>query len=441
MRLSVWIVGGLLLSAQALAQTEKVIPSLSLVDTYKTALVYNQSLLSKQSQLDSEKEAIDQAWSEVLPNLSVSGHYGYGEYSTDFLKNESDNFNRRGVNLSQPLFSYRRFQGITKANESVRSAELEFKRAAFDTGLEAIEAYVDVLESITMVEISTQEVADHEIKMERLEAMLGRGMATKMDMLETTSKYDELKANLSAEKTRAQVVRKRLEQLIGVKYGKVEPVPEDMWERTESLLKKTDWVADAREHSILILAARQRLDEAQADVEVQIGEYWPEVTARAEYYDADSYENSITENAKVLVEVRMPIYEGGRTNSRVSASRSMVQSARHNVEDQLYFVEVKTEESLANLQGSYENILAFEKSLVSADAYLAAAEKGLMYGLRGVFDVLEAKTRMYNAQRKLNAEIFKNLKSQFELLYLIGKFEPSDVETYMTDPVAVVKGY
>lgn len=421
------------------AEVDGNIKSLSLVEAYQVALGYNQSLLSKQSRLDSDREAIDQAWSQVLPDLSVSGHVGYGEYSTDFVSGETDNFKRGSVNLAQPVFSYQRFQGINKANESVASAELEFKKAQLTTGLQAIEAYIDVLENNTMVEISKQEVADHEIKMKRLEAMLGRGMATKMDMLETQSKYDELKANLSAEETQAQVTRKRLEQLVGVKFDQVMPVPEDMWQRTELWLKRSNWLDDAQAHSILILAAKQALREAQSDVEVQKGEYWPEVTARAEYYGAESYENSIKENAKVLVEMRMPIYQGGRTNSRVSAARSRVQSAQHNVEDQLYFVEVKMEESFSNLTGSYENIQAFKKSLVSADAYLAAAEKGLMYGLRGVFDVLEAKTRLYNTQRKLNAEIYKNLKSQFELLYLVGRFEPDQVASYMKQPEAFLE--
>lgn len=424
------VLRGVLLSV-ALTSVASADEPISLLQAYAFTLEKNQAILSKQSALDADREDLNQAWSRVLPNITFNGQTGKGRYSTKFLKDEEADYSRATVNLVQPVFSQSRFKDIARAGRSVERAQSEYTVEQTSTALETLHAYLDVVSFATQLQIARQELEDHQVRRQRLEAMLERGLATKVDLLETQSRFDEVRAAVVQAENELNVAKTRLEQFVGMEQVEVQQVDESLWRHSRSLLQQTDWKAKALANSLTVKTARLGLMEAQAGVEVRRGDFWPELNLRAEYGKVDSYETSIEDNAKVQLELTVPIYQGGATASALRAAQHQVRSSEHYLKDREYFVGVKTEETLAKIKGSYENIQAYTKVAESAHAYLDAAEKGLRFGLRGIYDVLDAKSRLYNAQRKLQAEIYANIKAQLELLYLTSAFGVNEVADFI----------
>lgn len=425
------LLSGLGFSGQLMAQP------LTLLEAIQTTLTQNDELAAKQAKLQADEEAVNQAWANVKPNVSFQYSTGYSEYSTTYANDQDSHFNRGTLSLVQPLYSMKRFRTIDRSEISVNTSKLQFQLDEQTKILEMVEAYLELAKYVKVLKISEKELADHVVKVKRLDAMLKRGLATKMDTLEAQARYDELKANLVGNQNDVKVRQKRLEHLLGTPVEDIISMQESLWERARSIVAKTDWYQVAWQKTLSVQVAQSQFELAQEDVAVRRAEHWPEVNLRIEAGETDSYETSIKDDRKIQLEMTLPIYQGGGTSSKVTAAEKMMQSYAFLLKDRKRFVKVKLEEVLARLDGSIANISALQQSRQSNEAYLEAAQKGLDYGLRGVFDVLEAKARLYDAERKLTFEVYDNLMAQFEFLYLMGRLNYAAVDQYMNQPFSV----
>jgi TolC family type I secretion outer membrane protein len=406
-------------------------PQIDYLKAYQTTLDNNEGLFSKQAQLNADQEQLRQAWGGVLPNISVSGAYGKGQYDTAFQKGQEDDFHRTSLHVVQPIYSARKFNTIAREQDNSKASESQFELDQYTTLLEMTQAYLDLARAQRLERITQQELDDHQIKSRRLEAMLERGLANKMDMLEARSKQDEIRANLVTAQNQVMVNQRRLERLLGANVDTIQPINETLWQRARDLVAQPDWYQVAQRHAPNLKVAELAYQVAKQDLSVQKAGHHPEVNLRAEVTNSDSYENTFRDNRKIQLEFTLPLYEGGITSSRIRAAHNLVSSKQYALRDSERFVQVKLKETLTKLQASIANLDALEQSIASNQAYLDAAEKGLDYGLRGVFDVLEAKTKMYNTERRMLDEIYANLFAQFELLYLIGKFDYATLSAYL----------
>lgn len=406
----------------------------TLLDAIKLTLSQNAELAAKQAQLQADEEAVNQAWAGVKPNVSFQYSRGYSEYSTTFNEGLDNHFNRGTLSMVQPLYSLKRFRNIDRAEVSVEAAELQFRLDEQTKTLELVEAFLDLSKYNKLLTLSEQELADHEVRLERLAAMLERGLATKMDLLEARARFDEINSALVQNQNEVKIRQKRLEHLLGQPVESVVSLDETLWERARLILARADWQQSAMQNALSVMVASRQFELAQQELRVQKAEHWPEVSLRLEAGETDSYETSIKDDRKIQVEMVLPLYQGGATESKITAAQKIMQSREHLLNDRKRFVRVKLEEVQARLDGAMANILALQQSKASNEAYLEAAQKGMNYGLRGVFDVLEAKASLYNAQRQLTSEIYNNLMAQFEFLYLIGRLDADSVERYLTQP-------
>lgn len=411
--------------------------SVDFVSAMQQTLQKNEDLLSKQSRLNADAEQVNQAWAQVKPQISASAIKGRAQYSTSFAEDQKETYQRLNLNLVQPVYSRKRFLGIDRSEAAVASQQAMFSLEQQTKLVEMAQAYIEVLKFQEAVRISELELSDHLQRIDQLQAMLDRGLSNKVDLLEAQSRYDVLRSNLVRDQNDLKVAQKSLGRILGTQVTEVASLNSNLWQRAEQILSEKDWVSLALQKSQTIEVANTRLAVSETDVQVAKAEYWPELSLRMTVGDSETYETSIQKDQKIQLELNVPLYEGGLTNSRVAAARYQVESETYFLEDQKRFIQFKMDEILARLEGSIANIEALKNSKVSNQAYLDSAQKGLTYGLRGVFDVLEAKARGYEVERRLIFEIHDNIMAQIEFLYLIGQLSPAGVESYLQSDFAI----
>lgn len=414
-------------TASHAAETSKI----NLPGAVELSLNQNDDLQAKQMKLQADSEQINQAKARILPNIRLNGSYGYADYEVSGVSGLDDQYNRWSVSLLQTLYSRQSFLGVDRAEMSVDAAKTQFELDQRTKTLELVEAYLDYLKYSELLEISNLELEDHDFKVQRLQALLDRGLATKMDMLEANSTHDVLRANAVQIENDMRIRKVRLQRLLATSVSSVAPIDTSLWQRSKKILQQQDWYQTALLYQPSLRLAQQQKDVARIDIDAARAGYFPEVSLRAEASDADTYETSIERTNKIQIELSMPLYNGGETGSKVAAARAMLKSRSHFLDDQHQFVKVKLQETISRMQGNLAKIKALNESIASSEAYLDAAQKGLSYGLRGVFDVLEAKSRVYDSQRNLANEVYDNLMAQFEFLYLIGRLTPETIEAYL----------
>lgn len=392
----------------------------------------NDELSRKKYQFYADEELVEQSWARLKPELSVSAAKGVADYNTSFLEDQDADYTRVRWSLVQPIYSQERFKSISRSEKFVASSKASLELDYQMKTLEMLTVYFDLLRFKEVVVLVEQEFADNEIKVQRINKMLKRGLATKMDQLEAQSRYDELRSTLVQSQNDVSVSLRRLERLVGRVVVDVEAVDVHLWQRTGTLLNIGGWHDLARNHSFIIRQAELQRELAKLDVSIEEAGHWPELTLRAGLNNnTDSYTTNIEEERTLELELRVPLYSGGIVSSRVAAARHLLKSSDFGVRDQKNFVKVSLDELLSKLSASMATIQALKLSVASNEAYQEAAEKGMNYGLRGLFDVLEAKSRVYRAQRALNEQIYGNIINQFELLYLIGQLNPDVIGRYL----------
>jgi len=419
------------LGVASAANAEMIYPEVNLVQAVDKALKQNQEILAKEQQLKADREQINQAWSQVNPQISFNASAGAGMYEIKNADQEESEFHRASLSMVLPLYVPQNFARIERAEIAVDAAETQFSLDGKNKALEVTQAYMDVLKFTDLLNISDDEIEDHEVKILRLKALLERGLTTKMDLLEANSRYDILKANRIKIMNDLTVSKTVLERLLSQNIKEVSPMQDSLWQRSEDILANNSWLETAYSNYEGLLVAKKQADVAKADIKTAQKGYHPELFLRGELSNTDTYETVIENNHKIQLELSFPLYEGGITDSEVAQARAVFQSKQFLIEDQRQFIQVKLDEVLARMQGGVSRIKALEQSVESNKLYVDAAEKGLQFGLRGVFDVLEAKARLYESERNLKAEKYDNMKAQFEFLYLIGRFDVNSLSKYV----------
>lgn len=404
---------------------------LGLVDAVQIALQENNDLLGKKAQLDADSEAPKQAWASVFPNITFNYSNGYSEYDTELTKNENTHYNRGTLSVIQPIYSPKRYRDIERAEQMVTTKKIQFELDQQVKSLDVIGSYLDLLKYNHALDLSLEELEGHKSILKRLDSMLKGGLSTKMDTLEAYSRRDQLKANVISNKNEVIVRIKRLEMLLGQPVEKISALDEDLWKRTEKILSKKTFYKNILSNAPIVQVAENSYKEARLAVDVQKADYLPEVNLRAEATDSDSYETIIRDERKVQLELVFPLYQGGATDSKVKAANKVKLSRQYFLAERQRLARVQLEETLSKLNNGQANIIALKQSVISSQSYLDAAEQGLQYGLRGQYEVLDAKSKVYSEKQKLSFEIYDNLNNQFRLLFLIGKLDAVNISDYL----------
>lgn len=429
-----WLCFSMAFSNSALSNEQNpILSALDMPSAFEVTLQNNTLLSSHKAKSQADNEALDQAWAAVYPTVSVTGVYGRGEYSTANTPKTDEQFQRFGLQVVQPLFSLQKFDSIKRQSKFVDYSNLSYSLEEQKTLLDMTYAFLELAKSQRLVVVSQKELEEHKVKFRGLQAMLKRGLATRMDVLEATAKQDDILASLVTARSQLLQNQKKLARLIGGQSVDLVEIDENLWKRTAQLTELTTWEALADKGSLNLRVAQYNVELAQMDASIGRAGYYPEVTLRAAIDNTDSYESTFRDNKKVQVEMVWPLYEGGLTNSRVRAAEQKIVGNQFALDDARKMLHVQLNEVMTSLSSSVVNIEALERSLTSNKLYLESAEKGMSYGLRGVFDILDAKTRIFDTERKMVNQIYDNLRAQFELLYLAGVLDPVHLRIFLSE--------
>jgi len=407
---------------------------LSLVAAYESALQRNFELKSQRYSYRAEEEGVREAWGEVLPQIEATASYGTSEYTRDFDLQSSvtdrDQHTRYDVSLNQVIYSERAFEAISRAKAAEELAEEQLETLGIEIGYTAVEAFLRARSIDAEKRIVEQEQSSHEQRLEQIGQMRQRGFASKADYLDARARLDETRAELAGLKHDYRAAVKNLEAVIGISLQgrELEPLSLELWKRTPSLLK-TDWKAVAAEKAGAIRRARKELELAGATREMESGAHWPELYLSARYTNNDTFATSLREEARVELQLRVPLYKGGSTSARVRRAKQEQYAAKYMLRDAENQVGVEVSRITEELQGSYSRIKSLETAEQSAEAALKAAEEGFRGGVRSLNDVLDNRTRLSDIRRNLITEVYNNHILQFELYHVSGTLNEQEVRT------------
>ncbi len=411
-----------------------------LLAVYRMALTSDPVYSAARATWQAGQEKLPQGRAGLLPQASLSASTQHNDRDLSFrdptLTGSRSQFNSHSasVSVSQPLYRKQNLVAYDQGKTQVALADVQFSSAAQDLILRVAQAYFDVLLARDNVAFTQAQKTAIEQQLAQAKRNFEVGNATITDTHEAQARYDLVTAQEIAARNDLEVKNRALEQLIGraapvlaVLGPRFSPLPPD----PQSMDK---WVEQARTIGLQVRVAEENLKFSSQEVQRNRGAHHPTVDAFASVTDSASGSGtqggSGTEtNSKVIgVQLSIPLYQGGGTNSRVREALANEEKARQDLENARRSAELAARSGYLGVTSGIAQVRALEAALVSNQSSLDSTRLGQEVGVRTQVDVLNAQQQLFSARRDLAQARYNYILSLLRLIASSGKLTEADLQ-------------
>ncbi len=377
-----------------------------LLNIYDLAVQTDPRIRQAEQTYFATKEVRPQALALLLPNVSVGGEVDYINQKIydsptrgDFRENYSQR--RLAASVQQPIFRRDLWYSLKQADNVVAQSEAEYRNAEIDLMVRTTEAYFTVLKAADNVRVSTAELKANERQLDQSKQRFDVGLVAITDVNESQAAFDRARANLIIAENLLDNAWEALKQIIGdvnkplAKLGEklelMPPAPPDIEKWTETALSQ----------NYGIIAAREAVEAAKKNVEIQRSGHYPSLDLVGSYGGSRTGSDFSTDNdtGAIGLQLTVPLYEGGGVSSRVRQAEHDYQAAQEALDGVRREVLRGVKDAYRGILSSISEVNARQSALVSARSALESTEAGLEVGTRTQVDVLNAQQRLYSEER------------------------------------------
>jgi outer membrane protein len=401
-------------AGSAVAETlEEVLSS-----TYQT----NPTLQARRAKLRSADESVPQALSNWRPTVSLTGSVGRGNYTNNaYTKYEMARTPRTGtLTVTQPLYRGGRTNAATAQAENSVMAE----RAGLDATeqtvlLNATTAFLNVVRDTEVVKLS---INNEQVLRKQLEATQERfkvGELTRTDVSQAEARQSKAIADRVAAEGNLQGSRANYFNQVGQVPEKL--VQPDMPAVLPANLDEVTAMALGKNPNVV--AADYTHAAAKDGIDLVFGELLPTVSLVADVGRTvqTSTMTSGTVAREVLLNLSVPLYEGGGTYARVRASKHTAGQRRIEADQARRDATELATKSWETLQSARAQANAYEAQIKASELALAGVREESKVGSRTVLDVLNAEQELFDARVNLTRAQRDVLSAAFQVKSAVGQ--------------------
>lgn len=434
---------GLKMLAKSLVLVVFCVPPLAkaadLLEAYHAAQSQDPVFAAARAAQQAGQEKLPQGRSLLLPSINLNANSTYNDNTVKYrgatlFPSGTYRYNTSGygATLTQPLFRQQNWVAYTEGELQVAQSDAQFKAAEQDLILRVAQAYFDVLiaqDSIQLAEAQKTAISE---QLEQAKRNFEVGTATITDTYEAQARYDLTNSQEIAAQSTLEIKKRALQQLtsavpvdlrhLGKEFKLEAPQPGDV----------EKWVEDAQLHSLQVAVAQTGAELAEKEVARNRGGHYPTLDLVASYA-----KNSATggnfgvgsdgTNRAVGVQLNLPLFQGGATQSRLREAEANRERARQDLENTRRNVALQTRQAYLGVVDGISQVKALQQALKSSDSLLDASKLGQEVGVRTNLDVLNAQQQLYSTRRDLYQAEYNYLISQLRLKAATGVLAETDL--------------
>ncbi|MCR1809867.1 TolC family protein [Sulfurospirillum sp. hDNRA2] len=395
--------------------------SLHLYQAYELALSYAPKYKAQSYKTDATAEGIEQAKSKLYPKIDLTGSGGKYEYETYYNgESTSEMYKTYSLSLVQPLYRPEILDVIEQSKTRYDASREELSQQEQQLGIDVAKAYFKVLQiSMEMEKLDTQKIF-YESKYQKILSMLPLGFSNTIEMLDVKANKDKALVDYVAKKREFQAEKAKLERLIGQSVHQVLPY-EGNYDIQKFSKAKSLWKKRLQENNKDSKIAELSKEAARMEMDIRKYEHYPKVdlvVSKAQNYTNDlvahKYDN------KAMVQISVPLYQGGYTKSRVQEATLLFHAASENFNAVNTQILDQFEDIWTQRESLLESIGILEEAKHSAQMYLLAIRQGEKEGTKSQVDILEAETKFQSMKSELAITFYEMLLNELNLLALTG---------------------
>jgi len=404
--------------------------------TYQTALEFDAELRAAESDYRAALEARPQARSVLLPQIDGGATQSRTRTNPDGMSSSDIDTTRFDVTLNQSVYDQRNYVVLRQADLGIAQATAFRDASRQDLILRVAEAYFAVLTAQDTLSFAEAEKEAIGRQLEQADRRFEVGLIAITDVKESQAQYDIAVAQEIAAMNQLDIAREQLAVITGQYQEELAKLSERLPLSPPEPADMNRWVESAVDNNLALSAQRFATESAAEEIKRQRAGHYPTVGLQASYADIDnsgapagSTQFIDRSDAQIALQLRVPIYSGGRTSSLTRESRERFDGARERLELTQRRTVQQTRSAYLSVMAGISRVQALNQALESTQAAAEAAEAGFEVGTRTAVDVLLALREVFRAQRDYAEARYEFVVNTLRLKQAAGTLEEQDILT------------
>ena len=414
----------------------QVASAADLLDVYHEALARDPVFASARAFYQAGQEALPQARAGLLPTINLSANVNRNQRETQGSPQLDFNTNSYSLSLTQPLLRVQNWIAVGQAGLQVKQSEAVFYDAQQSLIVRSAQAYFDVLLAQDNVMLSGAQKTAIGEQLAQAKRNFEVGTSTIVDTYEAQAKYDLALAKEIADQNDLEIKKRALQQLIGKMPDTLAPLKDKLSLPLPQPNDMDAWVAASDTGSPIIKQFQAAYEIASKEVERSRAGHYPTIDLVGGYTDSKSPTSNFTgglganissKSAQVGLQLALPLFQGGATQSRVRQALANKEKAEQDLENTRRTVAQSVRQSFLGVTSGAAQVKAFEAAQLSNQSSLDSTVLGREVGVRTGVDVLNAQQQLFQARRDLLAARYNAILSQLRLKAASGRLQEEDL--------------
>jgi len=439
----------LLLSAGTIFAQKK----LTLKEAINIALQKNTTLIKTSNSLKSSKAAIKSAYGRLLPNLNVSGSWGWSRISDkggtqiDFLGNQTTlpasqvdtrNYSVRaggGITLFDGLSNY---ASIHKSKNTYEAAQYTLKRLKQNIVLTTTELYYSIINAEELLKVREENVNYNKKLLEDIQERNKLGAVAIADVYTQKVQYGNAQVQYINQKNIYENAKSNLLDYLAIDvladYDFVNPFENVEKVDTKKYLTRFDdvrvMVDKALNNRYDYFSQKLSLKNKFEDLTIAKSGFYP--TLSGNYgLSTNALKTSSLFDRKVWsagLSLQIPIFSNFRTSTNIQVAKVGIENAKEDLTALERQIKIQIKQGWLDLLAAKEAMQVSYESVKSSLENRKINDERYRLGSGTILDVLQSSRDYQNAQSsKIDAE-FNFYKLSDKLLNLMGLLDYKQYE-------------
>lgn len=326
------------------------------------------------------------------------------------------------VRMTQTLFDASSLKRLRAVRSDQQLSFAEARKAQQDAMALAAALYVEAQRGIEAVELGHALVRDAEERLRIIQTRQKLGMAASLEVQQAQATLAESRQRLRAATAMAEERRLDLTAALGLSRDQRVLYPrEEAW-KDLPIFTDEEAMAAAQE-SPEVGVARLRTQQRRDERAVEKADEAPKFSAVADYGASGTAPGSSLATYAFGAQMSLPIFEGGRSPSRVRAASSRIREAEALLADAKQRAEAKTLSAVQSVKQALVTLEAKDAALEVAASELALALERAKIGVGNRVEVVEALTTAALARDQKEEAVATYRMAQVQLAHVLGRME------------------
>jgi TolC family type I secretion outer membrane protein len=396
----------------------------ALVATYEG----NPRIIAQRKAFEASGEGFNQALAGWLPSITLDYDKGrrrqrfadrVGQDDWQYLDSED-----RRLNVSQSLVRVDTYFAMEQADNIIKQNGAQLIGVTQEVLLDGISRYLDVVRDREVLRLSRNNETVLKQQLDATQERFDLGEATKTDLSQSEARLSRAESDTIQAMGNLAITEAAFARVVGfnpendfVYPQKVPAVPDSMEKVVEEALKNNP----------ALISAKYAEEAADDLVDVNTTRLLPTATLRGSMSRSKGGFLGAFDSDEALVNVNLPLYQGGADYSRIRESKTIKSQRRYDVLQRTNETREQAISAWEQYQTTLAAIEAQKATIEAAEVALDGVKQEQLYGSRTVLDVLDAEQELFVARVNMARSERNLLVSLYSILSVTGQLSPANL--------------